>query len=335
MRHSALGDVLKVWLYSIASVLLGAWMAPLLYNMAKALAEVSSAKQTNGPLQWLAIQCREANFPQFFMISLWLAACLLALPFAEWLRSDRSRVQLRNPWQIRLPVAANAQNHGQALVRNPDAARHVLKGFGVVVGLFFGMVCLLLFAGVFKWNPPSEGAVAAVAWTLFFAIGFGVIQEVLFRGVMLGVFLRGMKPPMAMGLSALLFALVHFFQSAAGLSVIDPDAPKVGFEMLGLIVSAFSEVDKLCGTFAPLLVLGGVLAFARWRTASLWLPVGLHVGWIFVTHLSGKFTLSTGFGIGNSLQQGAIGLCGLIITGIVINSLTSRPTDDPEISSVS
>jgi hypothetical protein len=38
MRDEALSDVLKVWLYAAAVVLLGAWMSPLLYNAGKALA---------------------------------------------------------------------------------------------------------------------------------------------------------------------------------------------------------------------------------------------------------------------------------------------------------
>jgi len=340
MRNSALGDVLKVWLYAIASVFLGAWMAPLLYNMGKALAEVSSVKQTNGPLQWLANQCREADFPQFFMISLWCAAGLLALPCVEWLRAERSHVRLRNPWQIRLPVGTGAGNDGQALVKNPEAARHVLRGFGVVVGLFLLIMGILLLGGFSQWKQAGEGIVPAIAGILIFSIGFGVVQEILFRGLVFGVFLRAMRPPMAIGLSALLFALMHFLKPAAGLNVADPDASKVGFEMLGLLVSAFSEVKVLLGTFAPLLALGGVLAFARWRTASLWLPIGLHVGWIFITGIADQFTVNTGhldmpleFLFGRTLQQGAIAMFGLIVAGCLIDHLTTRRTDDPEISS--
>src|SRR5512137_2881398 len=57
MRNESLGDVLKVWLYAAASVLLGAWISPVLYNAGKALAEVSVCKVTNGPLEWLAKLC--------------------------------------------------------------------------------------------------------------------------------------------------------------------------------------------------------------------------------------------------------------------------------------
>ncbi len=77
MGIKASGDVLKLWLYAAASVLLGAWFAPLLYNAGKALAEVSSVKATNGPLQWLAGICRAAEFPAFFEASLLVAAAIL------------------------------------------------------------------------------------------------------------------------------------------------------------------------------------------------------------------------------------------------------------------
>ncbi len=66
-----------------------------------------------------------------------------------------------------------------------------------------------------------------------------------------------------------------------GLDVADPEAAGTGFEMLRLLAGRFADWRCVCGHFLPLLALGGVLAYARWRTASLWLPVGLHTGWLF------------------------------------------------------
>ena len=107
MRDEASSDVLKVWLHAAASVLLGAWISPLLYNMGKGLAEVSEGKQTNGPLEWLAGVCRTADFPAFFAASLLLAAAILLLPLIQWLRGGRQ------------PEAAR----GQRLRKNPLGAR--------------------------------------------------------------------------------------------------------------------------------------------------------------------------------------------------------------------
>ena len=79
MRGEASSDVLKVWLYAAAVVISGAWLAPLLYNAGKALAEISAGKQTNVPLEWLAKLCQRADFPGFFTVSLWVCALILFL----------------------------------------------------------------------------------------------------------------------------------------------------------------------------------------------------------------------------------------------------------------
>lgn len=68
-------------------------------------------------------------------------------------------------------------------------------------------------------------------------------EEVFFRGFLFGGLLRGMRPVVAVALSALLFALAH-----------------------GLI-----------GSFAPLLLIGVVLAVVRWRTGSLWPGMAIHI----------------------------------------------------------
>lgn len=68
-------------------------------------------------------------------------------------------------------------------------------------------------------------------------------EEIFFRGYLFGGLLRGMRPLAAVILSALLFAIAH-----------------------GLI-----------GSFAPLLLIGVVLAVVRWRTGSLWPGMAIHI----------------------------------------------------------
>ena len=155
----------------------------------------------------------------------------------------------------------------------------------------------------------------------------------------MGIFLRAMRPAAALGLSAVLFALVHFLNPPPGLNVADPDAAGVGFELLRKIASQFSEPRVVFGIFSPLLALGFVLAYARWRTASLWLPIGLHAGWIFVNGLLGSVTLAASRPdsimwviSGVSLSQGLVPLAGIVIAGVLANYLTTdtHAADDSE-----
>jgi len=329
-------DVLKIWLYSVASVLLGAWCSPLLYNAGKALAEISSVKETNGPLEHLANLCDRSEFPAFFTTGLVVAALLLFFPFMAWLRGGRaaqadSRVGGERSWNLRLPDGARGQSAGQRLRGNPDGVSHLILGFILAVTLFFFIGGALMLSGVFRWKTPSEPWLFIFLRAGVIAFGLAVLQEVLFRGIALGVFLRAMPSAAALGMSALLFALVHFLQPPVGLDVFDPDASGTGFELLRKILALFGQPRALLSTFAPMLALGGVLAYARWRTASLCLPIGLHAGWLFVNSVLGTIAVSSSHPqssmwifSGESLRQGLVPLLGILAAGYLANQWISR-----------
>ncbi len=326
MRGVSPSEVLKVWLYATASVLLGAWVSPLVYNAGKALADVSAAKQTNGLLQWLAGICRAADFPKFFEACLLGSAVLLFVPFIHWLQAGRQSAEGRQA-----PDRTGGWSRGQRLHGNPGGLRQAATGFLLVTLLFLGIAGILTLAGVFTWKHLNE-SVAMVALRGFAAaLGLAVFQELLFRGIAQGIFLRSMRPVAAIGLTALLFALVRCLHPPPGLHVPDPDASGVGFELLHKIISRFSDPLIVLGTFAPLFALGAVLACARWRTASLCLPIGLHAGWIFVNSVVGSLTVAANHPDANlwissdaSLQQGLLPLAGMIVAGLLTNYLT-RP----------
>ena len=92
--------------------------------------------------------------------------------------------------------------------------------------------------------------------------------------------------------------------------------------------------------FINLFVLGMILAYARYRTASLWLPIGLYAGWLFVRGLfHGLATISenhlshTGVFIGTDQQSGILPLCFLFATGLLVHvfvqiSSRSRESND-------
>lgn len=318
-------DVLKVWLYAAASVALGAWLAPLLYNAGMALVEVSSGKQTNGFLEWLAGVCRAAEFPGIFGFSLVLAGGILFLPAIGWLGGGRMEVRPATR-ELRLPQGARTKETGQRLLPNPRGLRQGAVGFLLVTLLFLLSAGVLIFAGVLAWKNPGQQAWGLLLRGLLVALALAVFQEFLFRGIALGIFLRAMRPAAALGLSAVLFAFVHFLNPPPGLNVADPDAAGVGFELLGKIMAQFSEPRGVFGIFSPLLALGFVLAYARWRTASLFLPIGLHAGWIFVNGLLEKVTQAAASPDSfTGLIAGVVPLAGIVVAGVLANFLTTDP----------
>lgn len=337
MRGEASSDVFRVWLYAAAAVGFGTWISPVLYNLGKALAEVSSAKQTNGFFETIAELCRRADFPDFFVLSLVGAAVVLFVPFMDSLRGGKV-LEGGRIWRIRLPQGSRILGMGQRLVTNPDFFHQGALGFGLVVGLFSLLAGVLLATGILQGKDAVESLLRTISGSLILAFGLAVIQEVVFRGIAMGVFLRAMRPAAALGLSATLFALVHFLNPPAGLDVADPDASGVGFELLGKIIALFGEPRFLLGGFAPMLALGAVLAYARWRTASLGLSIGLHAGWIFINEILAAFTVNSQSDSilwvisGIPLKQGLVPLVGIVMVGVIANYLTKPKDEAPEVA---
>jgi membrane protease YdiL (CAAX protease family) len=321
MRNEARGKVWKVWLYAVASVVLGAWISPLLYNAGKALAEVSACKTTNGFLERLAGLCRVADFPRFYEAGLWLAAAVLLVPWLEWMRAKGGGVETDG---VKKAIS------GQPLRRNSRGWWHGCAGFLLVAGLLLLALGLALEpAGWVMLRHHGDGlaplVLAALTWTLALA----VVMEVFFRGLVLGVFLRAISPAAALGMSAAFFALVLSVIPPPGLNVADPEAAGTGFEMLRLLAWRFADGHSICGKFLPLLALGGVLAYARWRTASLWLPIGLHTGWLLAQAMRCLFTAASGVPgthgpvlADTLLQQGFIPLGAILVAGVLVHYLT-------------
>jgi len=299
VRNEPLSDVLKVWLYAAASVLLGAWMSPLLYNAGKALAEVSEHKATNGPLEWLANRCRAADFAGFFEVAILFVAAVLFFPWLEWLA-----------------------RRGQRLRKNPQAVWHFGAGILLAAGLLLSMAVAVAPAGFLTTRPDG---LRLVTRSLMAALVMATVMEVFFRGIVLAVFLRAMRPVAALVMSAVLFALALSMMPPAGVDVADPEAARPGFEMLRLLVARFAQPGAVLENFLPLLVLGGVLAYARWRTTSLWLPVGLHAGWWFAKNLLERISPEASHGW---LLHGVVPTAAILIAGLLAYFLKPDEPDE-------
>jgi membrane protease YdiL (CAAX protease family) len=323
----------------MAAMLFGALLAPWLYTMGKALAEVTERKETNGFIQWLAASCRNAEFPRYFNRSLMLSALVLLFPLIQWLKMERGKLAHRDtPWSLRLPEAAIATNEGQPLRRNSAGPIQMVVGFALGACGLLLMGLALVHAGAFVWRSGTlaNGASAIDGWkVLRSAMGpaafVSVIEEIVFRGVLLGLFLRAMRPWPAMVSVSLLFAFVHFLKPPAGVMVLDPESPTAGLWLVWQILGRFAQPLDLVASFSTLAAVGLVLAYARWRTASLWLPIGLHAGWILgVTVFKAITWVSPGVSpagkllIGATLREGLVPLVVVFLTGIAVHGITKN-----------
>ncbi|MCP5531928.1 MAG: CPBP family intramembrane metalloprotease [Akkermansiaceae bacterium] len=332
-------DVCKLWLFPAAVVLLGAWMAPLVYNAGKALAEVSRAKTTNGPIEWLAGRCAKAGFPEFYLTALGIAALVLFLPWIEWLSAGRRSSdgwRPPGPWRL-APGRARIRTEGQALHGYPRGLWHLCAGFLLAAGLTLSLGMALVPAGFGTMRQSGAGFLPLLRTLLPLALLLAAVQEVLFRGVAMGIFLRAMKPSAAIAMTALYFAAIHSLLPAGRLDVADPDAGGTGWEMLSLVLRHLAEGSGFVGVFLPYFGLGALLAYARWRTASLWLPIGLHTGWLFSRAALGMWIVPAADGrskpAAEMLASGIVPLVALSVVAFLSHILTSRGNDERPVES--
>ncbi len=330
-------DVWKTWLYAAGAVCLGAWLAPRLFNAGKALADVAGGRVTAGWVDRLADICRDAAFPAYFQAALLIAAAALFFPWMAWLGNGRGerRPGGESPWSLRLPRAAALPDSGQPLGRHPLGPLQAATGFLLAAGLFGLLGVALLKAGSFAWRDAPGPSNEQLATAFVIALGLAVLQEVLFRGVVLGIFLRATRPAAAISLAAVLFAGVRLLAVPEGLSVPDAEAGNAGFRMLALVFARLGDPVFAASTALPWLGLGAILGCARWRTASLWLPVGLHAGWIFADEAfravavplerADRFAASLA---GPTLWSGLIPLTCIVFTGVLVWFLTLNRARD-------
>jgi membrane protease YdiL (CAAX protease family) len=132
---------------------------------------------------------------------------------------------------------------------------------------------------VYRFKPAGQwGKVPMIALS---AITVAVVEEALFRGAILGLLRRSLRPyPALFGVTAL-YAIVHFLKPDEH---FDP-APigwLSGFAMIPHAFHQFAEPQTLLAGFTTLFVLGWLLGEAAVRTRALWMSIGLHAGVVFV-----------------------------------------------------
>ncbi|MEP6955417.1 MAG: CPBP family intramembrane glutamic endopeptidase [Chthoniobacterales bacterium] len=248
-------DAARLVAYFMATVLFGALAAPVLYWAVQWLIG-------HGWLTFLA----DRDFETFFHRALLLGALAFLWPLLRSLR-------IRN---------------GRDLGMTPNAhrGRDVLAGVltSAVPLLCFGVLLVVLGIYSLKSSLPFVGILGRA----LSAVVVPFIEEPLFRGLILGVLLRAGTPFFATFATSALFSIVHFLKAPENTSI--EVTWSSGFASIAHAFYQFQQPLLVAAGFTTLFLLGWILADARIRTRSLWLPIGLHAGWIFASALFGKVT---------------------------------------------
>jgi membrane protease YdiL (CAAX protease family) len=124
---------------------------------------------------------------------------------------------------------------------------------------------------------PKSGLTAPVILQQVFkasmtAAVVALIEELLFRGILLRLLARNLSGTAAVVTSAAIYSAVHFLDRPP-----QPEAVEslTGFWVLGQMCRGLLQPSALWPGFASLLVVGWILGRSYLATGTLWLGVGL------------------------------------------------------------
>lgn len=291
-------------------MVLGAAIAPWIYQAGKGLAMHAAANDAGKFIEWLGAACGRAKFSRFYSRSLVISAIVL-LPFLFW------RIRALRGTECQLPgIALRVSSWRCAFIQ-------MLVGFAIAGALLWSAGVAVEMMGTYRLNPSPPTTGKFLNKIMIPAAVVPLLEEWLFRGVLLGLWLKMARPLVACLGTSLFFAFIHFLEPPDGSVIADPTSAFAGFELLGKILLHFTDPQFFITDFAVLFAIGMVLAWARVRTGGLWFPIGLHAGWIFafkgfnLLHTSVEDSPLRPWVVGDSLRSGLVPLFTLGVTALV------------------
>jgi membrane protease YdiL (CAAX protease family) len=304
----------------VASLALAAALAPWAYQGGKWLAAMSEVRDLLPVIESLAGSCRRAKLDRYFDRSL-LASALLLLPLLmRRIRRIRSSGPTEDGFRLRA-------------VGWRGASMQIAVGVVCAAGLLWVLCLALVWTGALDWKESFPGIGRVVKKAVIPALGAAWIEEWLFRGLLLGLWLRFARPSVACVGSALMFSLLHFLQPPADVVFADPSDPWAGFRLLGAMLGHLGDPRFFITDFATLVVVGIILAWSRLRTGALWMAVGLHAGWIFGFKLCGLLCAVVPehplrpWWVGDTLRSGILPMAVLALTALACTPWLRRFRD--------
>ena len=310
--------VFKILIFLLGTVVIAAVLAPFLYIGGNYV--VAQGWLAGGWLDGLNGSMERAHFSRYFNRAILLGSLLMIWPTLRWLNIGRPRQRGRRP-------SGQEIREQLFLTVNPAWWRHLLVGFLLAGGTLLLLGWLYVEQGWYnaiEGGEPLSGILLSAVGT---AVAVGLLEEFVFRGALQAVLSKLLKPGMLFWVIAVFFAAIHFF-NVPGMADFGPITAGSGFRMLGRIFehffSQFANPYFLLAEFAVLLSIGLVLGYARMKTRSLWLGIGLHAGWVFgVKTLSPLTQRAFASGemmpwLGDNLRVGAVSCLVVSLTGLVI-----------------
>ncbi len=194
---------------------------------------------------------------------------------------------------------------------------------GLLMGFFsLALVVLIEIAAgrrTFNQHAGPHQVVAAIFAALAAAAMVGILEEILFRGAIFGGLQRVLYWPVALGISSVIYAFVHFLRAA--------DLPGgITWDSGLILLPHLFDLHAFIPAFLGLTLAGILLGLAYHRTGNLYFSIGMHGGWVFVLKLFGALTVpSPGIAVtfwgSSKMVDGWLGFLALLLTLVVFKFL--------------
>ena len=277
----------KIIFYLLATVALGALLAPPLYWGGHWLA-------SHGILSWLA----DTPFRKFFHRGLLVAALLLLWPTARWLQVSSVRALGLSP--------------------NPRRWNDLGAGFAAAFLMMVLLAAVLLALKVVALRNHAHAMDFVQIATS--AVVVAILEEWLFRGAILGLLARSMNRWVALFATSVLFSILHFLKP----ETVEPHSIHwlSGFALIPGAFAQFGEPWLVLGGFTTLFCMAWILGYCRFKTHSLWMAIGLHAGWVFglmsFNKLTKRLMKETLPWFGGDLKVGIGSVAVVLLTGFLV-----------------
>ncbi len=170
----------------------------------------------------------------------------------------------------------------------------------LVVGVFIGALALCVIIAIFYVAGAKRLHVDFAFGMVWTALGagllVGLLEEIVFRGVVLQNLRADMNAFFAVVFASAFFAAMHFIQPLPDNILASSGAPSFehfhvlnGFRIVPHQLSNFGRFGEIWPFFLGLFLIGVALAVAYIKTGSLYLPIGIHAGFVAVGKLDGSF----------------------------------------------
>jgi len=239
-------------IYAVAVILLGALFAPWLFWGA----------------QWLAAQTS-------------VAQPLAAYPFRRVFNRAVMIVALAGLWPLLRGIGFRSWSD-LGYVPSRDWWRHVLGGLAIGAGSLTVVIMLTIVWGrhTFHFDRPARQMAMVALHFLLAGLLIALYEETFFRGALQGAFQRGTNVVVAVILASAIYSSLHFLKPNGVNIPADQVAWDSGFTCLRGIVSQPFRADDVLVAAVTLFFAGCVLGLAYVKTGALYLPIGLHAGWV-------------------------------------------------------